>query len=120
MDYGDRISYLTLQDGIDVISSDGERVGTLKHVLADEENDVFDGIVIDIRLGPGGLHFADADQVADLHERAVVLDVPAAEVEQLPKPEPAPAAMESHGAEDSESPLESKLRRAWDLISGRY
>jgi sporulation protein YlmC with PRC-barrel domain len=118
MDHGERISYLTLHDGIDVVGSDGERVGTVKHVLADEESDVFDGLVIDTRLGPGGLRFVDADQVADLYERAVVLTI--TDVESLPKPEPAPAAMESHGAEDTESPLESKLRRAWDLISGRY
>jgi hypothetical protein len=49
-----------------------------------------------------------------------MLDIPAHAVEQLPKPTPAPAAMESHGAEDSESPLQSKLHRAWDLISGGY
>jgi len=120
VDYGDPISYLVLNAGADVISSDGERVGKLEHVLADPESDVFDGLVIDIHLGPGGQRFADADQVDELYERAVVLRVPATEIEKLPKPEPAPAVMESHGVEDSESPLQSKLRRAWDLISGKY
>ena len=27
--------------------------------------------------------------------------------------------MESHGVEDSESPLEHKLRRAWEIVSGK-
>ena len=120
MEHGEPVSYLTLQAGTDVVSSDGEVVGKVQHVLADAEHDIFDGLVIDTQLGPGGLRFVDADQVGELYERAAVLGLSAAEAEQLPKPTPAPAAMESHGAEDSESPLQSKLRRAWDLISGDY
>jgi sporulation protein YlmC with PRC-barrel domain len=120
VDYGNPISYLALEPGAEVISSDGKPVGKLEHVLADTKEDVFDGLVIDIQLGPGGQRFADADQVEELFERAVVLRVPAAEIEQLPKPEPAPAVLENHGVEDTESALQSKLHRAWDLISGNY
>jgi hypothetical protein len=116
---GDPISYLTLQSGTDVLSSDGERVGVVEHVLGDEATGIFDGIIIDIKLGPGGLRFVDAPDVGALHENAVALEVPTAEVERLPKPEPSPAVMEHHGVEDSESQLEHKLRRAWDMISGR-
>jgi hypothetical protein len=112
-------SYLTLDKGADVISSDGERVGTVEHVLRDERDDIFDGIVIDVRLGPGGLHFVDAPQVGAITQGSVTINLPAAEVERLPKPSPNPAVMESHGVEDSESPLEHKLRRAWEIISGR-
>lgn len=118
MDYGEPTSYLALAEGTAVISSDGDEVGTVQHVLADEDEDVFDGIVIDTRLGPGGLHFVDAPQVSECRERGVVLSIPATEVGNLPKPTPNPAVMESHGVEDSESPLQRKLHRAWDLISG--
>ena len=120
MDHGEPISYVVLEAGTDVVSSDGTVVAKLQHVLADEEEDVFDGIVIDARLGPGGSHFVDADKVAAIYERAVVLNVPGSEIENLPRPTPAPAVMESHGAEDSEGSLQSKLHRAWDLLSGRY
>ena len=120
MEYGSPSSYLALEPGTDVLSSDGERVGKVEHVLADPDADIFDGLVIDVQSGPGGLHFVDAEQVEELYERAVVLKVPTAEVEGLPKPAPAPAVLESHGAEDTEGPLERKLRRAWDLISGKY
>jgi sporulation protein YlmC with PRC-barrel domain len=120
MEHGEPVSYMTLQAGTDVVSSDGEVVGEVEHVLADTEQDIFDGLVIDTRLGPGGMRFVDADQVEELYERAVVLGIPAQAVEQLPEPRPSPAVMESHGVEDSESPLQSKLRRAWDLISGDY
>ncbi len=101
------------------MSADGERVGVVEHVLADEEADIFDGIVIDTQLGPGGLRFADAPQVTEIREDAVVLAVPAAEVEGLPEPQPAPAVMEHHGVEDAESPLQHKLRRAWEIVSGK-
>jgi hypothetical protein len=116
---GDPASYLTLEDGTDVVSADGDRVGAMEHVLCDEETDIFDGIVIDVRMGPGGLRFADAPQVAEIRDNAVVLAVPSAEIERLPKPEPNPAVMEHHGVEDVEGDLEHKLRRAWEIISGR-
>jgi hypothetical protein len=117
-DYGEPASYLTLKEGCEVVSSDGEKVGTVQHVLADEAEDVFDGIVIDTELGPGGLHFVDAPQVKECFERAVELTLPASEVPELPRPAPNPAVMEDHGVEDTESPLQAKLHRAWDLISG--
>ncbi|HEX6389571.1 MAG TPA: DUF2171 domain-containing protein [Solirubrobacteraceae bacterium] len=119
MPSGDPISYLTLQSGTPVLSADGERVGTVGHVLGDEATGIFDGIVIDTRLGPGGHRFVDAPEVAELREDAVVLTLSSAEAEGLPEPQANPAVMEHHGTEDSEGALEQKLRRAWDLISGR-
>jgi PRC-barrel domain len=118
MDYGEPTSYQAVKQGCTVVSSDGEEVGKLQHVLADEDEDVFDGVVIDSELGPGGLHFVDAPQVTECFERAIVLSLPAREVPELPKPTANPAVMESHGVEDSEGSLQRKLHRAWDLISG--
>jgi hypothetical protein len=118
MDNGSPISYAVLESGTDVICSEGELVGKVEHVLADAEEDVFDGLVIDCHRGPGGLRFVDADQVAGIYERAVVLTIAGTAIEQLPKPAPAPAAMESHG--EPESPLQTKLHRAWNLLSGDY
>jgi PRC-barrel domain len=117
MDLGEPVSYLVVEPGADVYSADGERVGAVQHVLADEENDIFDGIVIDTEGGP---RFADAPEVAELREKGIVLTLAAAEVGNLPKPEANPAVMEHHGAEDTETPLQAKLRRAWDRISGNY
>jgi hypothetical protein len=112
-------SYLTLEAGTDVISADGERVGAVQHVLRDEATGIFDGLVIDISLGPGGLHFVDAPEVAEIRDEGVVLALPAVDIERLPKPSPNPAVMEHHGLEDSEGKLEHKLRRAWEIVSGR-
>src|SRR6188508_1813409 len=119
-EYGEPRSYLGVEDGVDVISSDGHAVGKLEHVLADEQSDIFDGIVVDTSAGPGGHRFVDAPEVAGFHERAVLLKVAAADVEALPEPSANPAVMQHGGEEDAEGPLTQKLRRAWDLISGRY
>ena len=86
MDYGAPSSYMVLEQGVDVISSDGDEVGVVEHVLADEEENIFDGIVVDSRLGPGGLVFVDASQVAEVYEKAVLLSIDASAARALPKP----------------------------------
>jgi uncharacterized protein YrrD len=102
-----------------VISRDGSELGRVEHVLADVDADIFDGIVIDTSVLPGGHRFVDAPRVAKIHERGVVLDLDAAQAERLPEPSANPAVMEA-GPEDAEgSDLERKLRSAWDRISGR-
>jgi hypothetical protein len=111
---------MALEAGAEVVTSDGASIGKVEHVLAAVDEDVFDGLVVDTRPGPGGMRFVDADQVDEIYEHAVVLRVSEQEAEQLPEPAPAPAVMESHGVEDVESPLRAKLHRAWDLISGNY
>jgi hypothetical protein len=120
MAYGQPRSYLDIDEGVDVMSADGQRVGALEHVLADEEADIFDGLIIDASAGPGGHRFVDAPEVEEFFGRAVVLKLSADEVAALHEPSPNPAVMRHGGDEDSESGLEQKLRRAWDLLSGNY
>ena len=52
MDLGNPASYLVLADGTPVLSSDGREVGTVEHVLADADSDVFDGVIVDTADGP--------------------------------------------------------------------
>lgn len=108
---------MEIDPGVDVISSDGQNVGALEHVLADEQSGIFDGVVIDTSAGH---RFVDAPEVSGFRERAVLLGIPAAEVPGLPEPSENPAVVQHGGEEDSEGVLVQKLRRAWDLISGRY
>jgi hypothetical protein len=116
-DLGAPISYLVLEPGADVYDPSGDHVGKVEHVLADPDVDIFEGLVIDTRVGPGGLRFADADQIDELYERGVVLSVG---VEELHDPEPGPATLEADPDDVEESELAARLRRAWDWISGRY
>ena len=119
MDLGTPSSYLALQPGVPVYSSDEQELGLVEHVLADPAVDIFDGIVVDRSRLPGGHRFVDAPEVAEIYERGVVLRVTAAEAERLPMPEANAATMKADPADADDSELEHKLRRAWDKISGR-
>ena len=92
VEHGYPTSYLAFEPGATVVSSDGQVVGTVEHVLAVPDEDIFDGLVIDTR---SGVKFVDAPEVDELYERAAVLKLPAAEIEALPKPAPAPGVLES-------------------------
>jgi hypothetical protein len=118
-DLGAPSSYLALQSGAGVYGSDGESLGEVEHVLADPDADIFDGLVIDRSVLPGGHRFVDAEQVEEVYERGVVLKLDRSEAESLPQPSENPAAMDVDPGEGVEGPLESKLRRAWELISGK-
>jgi len=118
-DPGLPISYEVLAAGTPVYSSDGQRIGEVTHVLSVPEEDVFDGIVIDEREGAGGHRFADADNVEAIHEHAVTLKLDAAACRELPAPSANPAVMRDDPT-DSSSGLSNKLRRAWNLVSGKY
>jgi hypothetical protein len=116
-DRGAPISYLTLEPGTPVFTADGEEVGRVTHVLADPDADIFDGIVID---GHRGHRFVDAPEVAHIASGGVTLTLDRAACERLPEPRANPATMEADPDEGSESHLTRKLRRAWDMITGKY
>jgi hypothetical protein len=118
-DLGAPASYLTLAAGTPVLSADGRDLGRVEHVLADPDVDVFDGIVLDTSMLPGGHRFADASQVEEIYERGVVLAIPAAEAGRLPEPTESPAALAAHPDDTAEGELERKLRRAWEILSGK-
>ena len=118
-DLGQPASYLTLESGAPVYSCDGEQLGRVEHVLAAEDADIFDGLILDRSVLPGGHRFVDAEQVEEIFERGALLKIDAAAAEALPEPTASPGSLRVDPADAEESPLAEKLRRAWDLISGR-
>jgi hypothetical protein len=118
-DLGPPGSFLTLHRGVPVYSSDRRELGRVEHVLSAPDADIFDGIVIDTSVLPGGRRFVDASQVAGIYERGVLLSIDAAAAERLPEPGANPASLEL-GPDDlvEDGERHDKLRRAWDLISG--
>ncbi len=117
-DLGTPIAWTALPTGIPVYSSDGHRVATVKHVLGDTGTDIFDGIVLDTEQH--GHRFVDAPEVGALGEEGAELIIRADEIAALPEPTPAPAVIDIDPTDAPDGPLQSKLRRAWDLLSGRY
>jgi hypothetical protein len=112
-------SYLALAPGAAVVSADGKRIGSVEHVLGDPEADIFDGIVLDTSMLSGGHRFVDARLVDRIYERGVVLTADAEEAERLPEPSENPATLEAGPEDTVPGDLADKLRRAWDLLSGR-
>jgi uncharacterized protein YrrD len=119
MDLGEPSSYLTLEEGTPAYSSDELEVGTVAHVLADPDKDIFDGIVIEGGRGRSRYRFVDAPQVDAIHERGVLLTVDAAAVESLPEPSENPPTLEVDPDDVVARDLGDKLRRAWLRISGK-
>jgi hypothetical protein len=118
-DFGAPIAYLVLPEGVAVRTNDGREVGTVKRVLAVPDDDIFDGLILDT---PDGDRFVDADRAGELYERGVVLALSADELHHLPEPTVSPAALEARPGDDDEDDggLTRTLKRAWDLVSGRY
>jgi Mrp family chromosome partitioning ATPase len=69
-DDGYAISYKVLEPGTPVTDRDGGAVGTVRQVLENAAEHIFDGLVIDT---PGGERFVDAPEVARIAERRVTL-----------------------------------------------
>jgi hypothetical protein len=118
LDLGAPISYLVLEPGVLVYSSDGQELGTVRHVLAVEDDDIFDGLLVTTR--DGRQVFVDAPQVDAIHERGVVLSLDAEAARRLPEPSANPAAVDAGPDDVVPDDLRDKLRRAWDYLSGNY
>lgn len=81
------ISYLALEAGTPVLTSSGQSLGTVGHVLQVPELDLFDGIVVHTR---GGLRFVDRDRITEISATAVHCSLTDAEAAALPAPEGTP------------------------------
>jgi len=84
VDEGLPIAYQVLDKGVPVLSSDGQPIGTVHHVVAAPQQDIFHGVVM--ATPRHGLRFVVAEDVESLHEHGVDLRIDAAAVQELPRP----------------------------------
>jgi hypothetical protein len=117
-DLGEPSSYLAVNKGVPVYSSDGEKLGRVVRVMSAPNLDMFDGIVFDTTAGPGGHRFVDAPEVGQIYEQGVVLKIDAAAAAKLGAPEANPGALKVNPA-DLVGSKRSGLGRFWDRISGK-
>jgi hypothetical protein len=90
-DDGLAVHYTALERGTPVISSDGVEVGRVAEVLDNYREHIFDGLVIE--TGSRERRFVDAPEVERTAERAVTLNITAAECANLgPPPSSRPGA----------------------------
>ncbi|MBL7260450.1 PRC-barrel domain-containing protein [Paractinoplanes lichenicola] len=103
-DLGAPVAYLVLKDGTPVFDESGARAGEVEHVLADDQTDLFHGLIVETREGH---RFAPADKISGLFEHGVILTVPAAD---LPEPSEDPSARVA------DEGLQDTLKRAWNWL----
>jgi hypothetical protein len=84
-DDGAAIHYSAVAAGTPVYSSDGVQVGTVREMLDNYREHIFDGVIF--RDTNGTMRFADAPEVARTAERGVTLTLDAAEARELGPPE---------------------------------
>ena len=111
MDEGLPIAYQVLEAGVPVYSSEGEQVGSVDHVVAAPDEDIFHGVVVRTAQGR---RFVAADQVASLHEHGVDLSLDGAQAAALPEPHGSSPAWRVH--EPGVKP--SRWKSLVDMVSG--
>jgi hypothetical protein len=83
-DDGHAVHYTALERGTPVWSSDDQQVGKVVEVLDNYRENIFDGLVIE--TASGERRFLDAPEVERTAERAVTLNITAAECAELGPP----------------------------------
>jgi hypothetical protein len=110
---GAPIAFPALEEGTPVYDRSMERIRVVEHVLI--EGEIFEGLIGHTLPLPGRHQFADADQIADLRKRGVLLSVGR---DALHEPSRTSAAKKGGSRNATgESTLQACLRRAWDWIS---
>jgi hypothetical protein len=108
------IAYTGLAPGTQVLSSQGDVIGTVERVLDIPDLDLFDGIVIET---PDGDRFVDRDQISRITTVAVHCTVTTEEAANLSVPDSAPTyrARPGRGGRSFTGWLRSRFGRAkWD------
>jgi PRC-barrel domain len=113
-DLGRPVAFLALDEGVPVYDVDGEQIGVVEGVVGDTQAGIFDGVIVHTRPLPGHHRFADFEQIEGLYERGVLLKVARDELHVPPDEE----ARRRREKQRHESPLEARLRRAWDWLAG--
>src|SRR6476469_7620933 len=115
-DLGEPSSYLAVNKGVPVYSSDGEKLGRVVRVMSAPNLDMFDGVVFDTTAGPGGHRFVDAPEVGQIYERGVVLKIDAAAAASLKAPDANPGALSVNPADLVGGGRPGFFRCAWDTM----
>ena len=78
----DPVAWIVIERGWEVVSSDGEKVGTVDEVLGDQNADIFGGLAV----VPGLLKkpkYAPAERVGEIFEGRVMLELTKTEFDGL-------------------------------------
>ena len=87
----DPASWLVVEPGWEVVTTEGERVGAVQEVLGDQNADIFDGLAVDVGVLKKPT-YVPAERVQMIVEGRVVLDMTRDEFGALPDYDGTPAS----------------------------
>ena len=85
-----QVAWKAIEENAEVFSAEGESVGKVTRVVGDPTADVFTGLALSVSTF-GGERYVEAERVTAIWPTRVDLDLPAAEIENLPKHEETPS-----------------------------
>ena len=103
----DPVSWLQIQQGWNVVSSDGVSVGTVAQVEGDKQSDIFDGLAV-IHAGEKQLRYVPGEIVSTIYPGEVTLKIASAEAATL---EPFQAAPPTTTFRPGKVPLMDRISR---------
>jgi uncharacterized protein YrrD len=84
-----QVSWKVVEAGAEVVSTEGENVGTVSRVVGDPDADVFTGLAVKMGI-LGAERLAPSERVTGIWSDRVTVDMTKAELEALPEYEDAP------------------------------
>jgi hypothetical protein len=78
----DPVSWLQIEQGWNVVSSDGTSLGTVAQVEGDKQDDIFDGLAV-TSGAPAQLRYVPGEQVGTIYPGEVTLKLTSAEAAGL-------------------------------------
>jgi hypothetical protein len=78
----DPVSWLQIEQGWDVVTSDGVVIGTVAQVEGDKGDDIFDGLAVESGK-PREIRYVPGEQVGLIYPRKVMLKMAAADAATL-------------------------------------
>lgn len=78
----DPVSWLQIQQGWNVLTSDGTSIGTVAQIEGDKQDDIFDGLAVESG-DPVQVRYVPGEQVGMIYPGEVTLKIAAAEAATL-------------------------------------
>jgi sporulation protein YlmC with PRC-barrel domain len=78
----DPVSWFEIEQGWNVITSDGVVVGTVAQVEGDPQSDIFDGLAVESKH-PTQIRYVPSEQVGAIHPGEVTLNIVSANIGTL-------------------------------------
>jgi hypothetical protein len=78
----DPVSWLQIEQGWNVVTSDGVTVGTVAQVEGDKQSDIFDGLAV-VSGKPTQIRYVPGEQVGAIYPGEVTLKIASADTDTL-------------------------------------